>query len=239
MVVAEVESQDVVKEKSHYEALYHEIGDHHFISAGYEEIHALTVDTLPSGSKILDIGAGSGQHTRRFAEKGHDVTGIELSEHAVSLGNEKFKELGIQAKLVAGDVRKIPAEDQSYDAAFLSLILHHFLDYEPVLREAARVTRDKLFIFEPNAKNPQSYLLLNVVNPIFKPGFLTPNQRAIHPQDVKAILESCGFQEVETRYLTIGSTNTSPVKKLLRGAQSVLPDNRKHNKFVSVYERKS
>ena len=40
--------------------------------------------TLPSGSRILDLGAGIGRHALAFAEAGHQVTALDASEAAVS-----------------------------------------------------------------------------------------------------------------------------------------------------------
>lgn len=231
-------TQNIVREKSHYENLYERDGDHSFIGSGYPLIHELTVSRLEPGDRILDVGCGSGQHSRRFAQAGLDVTGVELSENAVETGRRVFEELELDAEFICGDVRKLPRPDRHFDASFLSLILHHFLDFEPVLREAARVSGRYVFVFEPNAYNPQSFLLLNVVNPVFSPAFLTPNQRAVSPRRVASILESCGFRLKSTDYLTLASTaEGGGLRRLIHGSQRILPAALRHNKFVQVYER--
>jgi|AntRauTorckE6833_2_1112554.scaffolds.fasta_scaffold00188_8 SAM-dependent methyltransferase len=42
------------------------------------------------GLKILDIGCGSGMHSSKLQELGHEVIGIDLNEHMVSYAREKY-----------------------------------------------------------------------------------------------------------------------------------------------------
>ncbi len=231
-------AQDVVQEKSHYEKLYLRDANHHFIGDGYESIHALTVDLLEPNSHVIDMGCGSGHHSLHFARKGHRVSGVELSETAIESARRLFADAGLDGEFLRGDVRQLPYPERSFDAAFLSLILHHFLDYEPVLEEAARVSGRYLFVFEPNAWNPQSFLLLNVINPLFAPSFLSPNQRAVSPRKVEQILRRRGFRLTSRHFLTIGSTSDGRLlKRLVYSAQRLLPGFLRHNKFVQVFER--
>lgn len=231
-------TQDTVQERSHYEQLYERDGDHHFIAAGYELVHDLTVRRLPAGASILDVGCGTGQHARRFAQCGYAVTGVELAQAAVDTAHLAFQELGLEGEILCGDVRKLPFADRRFDAAFLSLILHHFRDFEGVLREAARVSARYLFVFEPNARNPQSYALLNVVNPLLRPKFLTPNQRAVNPTRVQQILDDCGFGLKSAHYMTVASTTKRRgLRQWVHAAQQFLPESVRHNKFVHIYER--
>ena len=233
-----ITEQDVRQERDHYETLYHRDGSHHFIAEGYEAIHEITVDLLTPGSRVLDIGCGSGQHSRIFAQKGFSVSGIEISETAVQECRAAFRALNLAGEFHCGDARRLPFCGRSFDASFMSLILHHFLDYAQVLREAARVSRRQVFVFEPNVWNPQSFLLLNVINPLFRPTFLTRNQRAVNPRHVGRILASCGFHHAGTHYLTVASTARQPaLRRWLYSSQRVLPGCMRHNKFVQVYER--
>lgn len=232
-------AQHLASEKQHYEALYKGRGDHHFIGAGYDVVHENTVAQLAAGDSVIDIGCGSGQHSRMFARRGLDVTGVELSDTAVGLCRENFAREGLEGTFHCGDVRTLPFADKTFDASFLSLVLHHFLDFEQVLREAARVSKRYVFVFEPNANNPQSYLLLNVINRFMRVNFLTPNQRAVSPRRVGAILAACGYQASSAPlYTSLSSTaDKSPVKQVLHGVQKLLPAHLRHTKFIQTFER--
>ena len=232
--------QDIALERDHYEKLFRRDGDHSFIAEGHARIHDQTVGRLPLGSSILDMGSATGLHSREFAHRGFRVSGVELSPTAVEICRKSFAESGLPGEFICGDVRSLPYPDRSFDAAFLSLVLHHFPDQDRVLAEAARVSRDYLFVFEPNAWNPQSFLLLNVLNPIFSPSFLTRNQRAVDPRRLRRVLEPLGFECQATTFLTLASTGKKPrVRRLIYAVQRILPRGIRHNKFVQVYRRRA
>ncbi len=232
--------QDITAERAHYEKLFQREGDHHFIASGYPWIHELTVGHLPPGSSVLDVGCATGIHAREFARRGLRVSGVELSPTAVEICRRSFAENGLEGEFHCGDVRALPYPDRSFDASFLCLVLHHFPDQERVLAEAARVSRKFLFVFEPNAWNPQSFLLLNVLNPLFSPSFLTENQRAVNPGRLRRVLRALGFECALTSYLTLASTERSEfLRKLVYGIQGFLPRAVRHNKFLQVYRRSS
>lgn len=44
---------------------------------------------LPKGSAILDLGCGPGLYTQRFAEAGHNVTGIDFSKRSIEYAREQ------------------------------------------------------------------------------------------------------------------------------------------------------
>lgn len=230
--------QHLGQEKDHYEQLYRRSGDHHFIGAGYEELHHWTIGRLTAPATVLDIGSGSGQHARRIAQAGHHVTGVELSETAVAIARRVFRESGLEGSFHCGDARALPFTDRSFDASFLSLILHHFLDPDPVLSEAARVARRWIFVFEPSLWNPQSFALLNLLNRCWRVPFLTPNQRAVSPRRVVRQLAAHGFLLRDTRYTSLRSTNRESRLRTLSGwCQAWLPAPLRHTKFIQVFER--
>jgi len=42
----------------------------------------------PAGSRILDLACGRGRHSRILADKGYDVTGIDLSAHSIEYARQ-------------------------------------------------------------------------------------------------------------------------------------------------------
>ena len=94
---------------------------------------------LPTGSRILDVGGGTGVHAAWLAERGHEVTLIdpvpEQVEIAARLGT-------VDARV--GDARDLPQDDDSVDVVLLFGPLYHLATRDEritALREARRVLR--------------------------------------------------------------------------------------------------
>lgn len=87
-----------------------------------------------SGS-LIDVGCGTGAYAHGLAERGWQVTGVDVSEDMVRRAREK----GVRA--VRADGTSLPFEDASFDAA-VSVFTHSDVDDFPgVLREVAHVLR--------------------------------------------------------------------------------------------------
>ncbi|HEV2592997.1 MAG TPA: methyltransferase domain-containing protein, partial [Gaiellaceae bacterium] len=105
--------------------------------AGLEEWRAAIerhLRPLP-GMTLVDIGAGTGAYAAAFADWfGIDVIAVEPSAAMRS---------HIPSAIPAhdGDACALPLPDDSADAAWLSLVLHHVLDLERAAQEIRRVLR--------------------------------------------------------------------------------------------------
>ena len=110
---------------------------------------------LPQGSKIADIGAGTGNYSNAIADRGYEVIAIEPSE---VMQSQKKNHRRV-SWLTAG-AEKIPLADNSVDGAVVMLALHHFQDIEMGIKEINRITRrGKIVIFAfEQAKIPDFWL---------------------------------------------------------------------------------
>lgn len=88
---------------------------------------------LQAGSRVLEIGAGTGEQARFLSERGFDIVAIDLPNSSYS-ANRVFP-------VVDYDGRNVPLEDDSIDITFSSNVLEHVEDIPAVLREFARVSR--------------------------------------------------------------------------------------------------
>lgn len=92
------------------------------------------------GLDIIDIGAGTGRYSEYFANRGHNVTSIELVQKNVS--QIKSKNPSIIA--IKGNALKLKQKDNSFDVALLFGPTYHLFTHEDKLRainEAKRVLR--------------------------------------------------------------------------------------------------
>ena len=102
---------------------------------------------IPLGSRILDVGAGTGSYSHALAERGYEMTALEPS--AV------MREQGRQEKSiswVAGSAESLPFADGSFDGAILILCIHHFSDLTSAFSEIRRVVATGsivIFTYDP------------------------------------------------------------------------------------------
>lgn len=111
----------------------------------WDPSHLDSVDRLmplAPGSKVLEVGCGSGHLTRRLAERGVDIVGIDTNPNAAAVA-------GIDR------VRTMQAESLSFgDDSFDAIVSVHAIEHIPALEaalvEMARVLRPTgaaLFIY--------------------------------------------------------------------------------------------
>jgi cyclopropane fatty-acyl-phospholipid synthase-like methyltransferase len=65
----------------------------------------------PPYGPALDIGTGSGVWGVRLAERGWEVTGVDIVEKALRRARERVKETGVDMRLVHGDVTALRESD--------------------------------------------------------------------------------------------------------------------------------
>src|SRR6185503_8167980 len=58
-----------------------------------------------SGSRVLELGCGSGPYSIWLAQRGAQVVGLDLSQTMVSLAQERAHKMGIRAAFKVADIR--------------------------------------------------------------------------------------------------------------------------------------
>lgn len=93
---------------------------------------------------ILDIGAGKGRHAFFFAERGFDVSAIDLSENGVEYIKTKAKKSGYNVEAAVADMTKLPFDNESFDCVICFHTIYHtnYLGVKKALREIHRVLKD-------------------------------------------------------------------------------------------------
>src|SRR5204862_6722418 len=97
--------------------------------------------------RLLDVGCGRGELLLEAAARGFDVTGIDLSAHAVQTANER---LGAPVAIDA-DLQSAAFPDGRFDVCMCSDVLEHVRDPIALLREIRRVLKPEgvLFLVTP------------------------------------------------------------------------------------------
>jgi SAM-dependent methyltransferase len=93
-------------------------------------------------ARILDVGTGRGDIPLAFARRGWTVTGVEADAEVIAVARRTTNGARF-VRIEPGDAASLPYDDDAFDVAHCSLLLHH-LDPGPAisgLREMARVAR--------------------------------------------------------------------------------------------------
>lgn len=124
------------------------------------------IAALQPGMRVLDVGCGMGRYTLQLAERGLDVTGIDLSPEL--LGRLAEVDAGrYRIPLYCGDIADPPKDlPRNFDAVIGFFTLHHMHDLRHCFRSMASLVRPggAVAFVEPNAASPL-YYIQTVVTP--------------------------------------------------------------------------
>jgi ubiquinone/menaquinone biosynthesis C-methylase UbiE len=98
---------------------------------------------------VLDLGCGTGRHSIFLAESGFEVTAADISEHGVAITKERAREKGLDIRVHNFDMRKIPFDDNTFDAVICVWTSGHGLLEDMIAHknDMVRVTKPGGFIF--------------------------------------------------------------------------------------------
>lgn len=112
------------------------------------------------GKRLLDLACGTGTFSSIFAEKGFDVTGVDLSEEMLTIADNKYQG---KVKLVKGNMCSFQFT-KKYDYCLCSLdSINHITDYEDVVKcfdcVYNSLNSKGLFVFDVNTVYKHSEIL--------------------------------------------------------------------------------
>jgi len=145
---------------------------------------------IASGARVLELGCGTGEFTRRVAPSGARVVALDLSGDLLVKARAK---LDGAARFVRGNAHVLPFADASFDVVYGCSILHH-LEVGVALREVRRVLRPggRLVFSEPNLVNPQVLLMFKIAALKFHYGG-SPDEMAFTRRAIRRVLGAIGF----------------------------------------------
>ena len=114
---------------------------------------------LSPDAKIIEIGAGTGRYSLALAEKGYDVTAVELVPHNIEIMKKKVKSHH-NIKIYEGNACDLSAfESETYDIVLLLGPMYHLFSDEDkhlALDEAIRVAKTNGVIYASYCNNDTS-----------------------------------------------------------------------------------
>src|SRR5258705_6475667 len=142
------------------------------------------------GTRVLELGCGTGEFTRRVAPAGARLVALDLSGDLLAKARAK---VGGAARFLRANAHLLPFADPSFDAVYGFSILHH-LDVEVALREVRRILRPggRLVFSEPNLVNPQVFLIFHLPRLRLHYGG-SPDAMAFTRGAIRRVLRAIGF----------------------------------------------
>ena len=105
---------------------------------------------IKPGDRILDIGAGAGEYSLYFAEKGYSVSAVELAENNIKAFQKKIRDFH-DIDLRQGNAIDLSCyDDSSFDIVLLFGPLYHLhneIDRQKCISEAKRVCKSDGTLF--------------------------------------------------------------------------------------------
>lgn len=109
--------------------------DNPLISVEQPVVRAI-LDGMPP-ARVLDAACGTGRHARYLAERGHHVTGVDVTPEMLARAQASVP----TGRFLLGDVCDLPLENAGFDLAVCALALDHVEDLELSIAQLTRVVR--------------------------------------------------------------------------------------------------
>jgi ubiquinone/menaquinone biosynthesis C-methylase UbiE len=106
-------------------------------AAIFDELAAL--GELPAGSRVLEIGAGTGLATVPLAQGGYRVVALELGEELASIARRRLTDHA-DVEVIVATFEDWPLPDEPFDAV-VAATAFHWIDPEVRVPKAARALR--------------------------------------------------------------------------------------------------
>jgi len=104
---------------------------------------------------LLDIGCGTGNNLKFFAENSFNCYGLDISPTAVDICKKFINKNNLNSNVIVGESHKLPYENEYFDVVVdRASITHNSYNFEKCIEEVYRVLRrNGIFIMEIFGKN--------------------------------------------------------------------------------------
>ncbi|MBE6812053.1 MAG: class I SAM-dependent methyltransferase [Ruminococcaceae bacterium] len=155
------------------------------------------------GAKIIEIGAGTGRYSIALAEKGYDVTAVELVAHNIEIMQKKVKPHH-NIKIMQGNACDLSVfENNSFDIVLLLGPMYHLFedaDKHRALDEAIRIAKPDGIIFSSYCNNDTTlykFFYTHRVIPYLDKGLIQENYHTISsPEEIFELYRKSDIDEL-------------------------------------------
>ena len=171
---------------------------------------------------VLDVACGTGDFAIALSQAGVEkVTGVDISQGMLDVGEEKVKALGLNIEMHVDDCEHLSIADDTFDAVSVAFGMRNFEHLQRGLNEMQRVMRPGGLVCIVELSVPSNTLLrwayklyfLHILP--FVGGLVSGNRNAYRylpesvlrfpkPDEVCRMLKEAGFRDVEAKAFTFG-----------------------------------
>ena len=192
--------QDKIAEKKFFDNYPHRYEV--LTGQGYERILAEFAKLINPrrGERLLDLGCGSGALTGRLGRWSLELTGVDISIKNIIEASGRIS----PAQFIAGDIERIPFQNNTFDIIFYSGVLHHFPNMKEIIQEGIRVLKPggRFFSYDPNQENPFMWIYRDKKSPFRSSRGVTSNEILISKDVLKRCLESAGLRRISVKAIS-------------------------------------
>lgn len=173
------------------------------------------IPTQGGGSRLLDVGCGTGHQLRDLSARGFEIAGVDGSEEMLNIA----RRVNPGVDLKSADVESLPYETASFDFVLSIEVLRYLPDFRKAVREMGRVLRPggTALVTACPRFNLNGYAIVNSVAARFRPASLTSlRQYFVTSGEVIEGFKAGGFDSVEVHGVYLGPINW--IERLARPA---------------------
>ena len=113
-------------------------------------IEVLESWNIPAKTQLLDVACGSGQTAIPAAQRGINVTGVDIARNLIEFARQRAIEEGLEIFFDEGDAEELPYPDQSFDTAITMFGAMFAPRPDQVVTELSRVLRPRGKLYMAN-----------------------------------------------------------------------------------------
>ena len=103
--------------------------------------HLVRAADVQAGQDVLDVATGSGNVALLAAQRGANVTGLDITPELFEAARRRAAEAGVDIEWVEGDAEELPYEDDSFDRVLSAFGTMFAPRHERAAAELVRVTK--------------------------------------------------------------------------------------------------
>ncbi|QDC44050.1 bifunctional 2-polyprenyl-6-hydroxyphenol methylase/3-demethylubiquinol 3-O-methyltransferase UbiG [Methylophilus medardicus] len=155
-----------VAEVNKFSELAHQWWDQQGVFKPLHQLNPLRLDYIDNraslqGKQVLDVGCGGGILSESMAQRGAQVTGIDLAEKSLQVAQLHALDSGVQLEYRCVAVEALAEEQpQTFDVVTCMEMLEHVPDPSSVVRACARLVKPGGHVFFSTLnRNAKAYLM--------------------------------------------------------------------------------
>jgi SAM-dependent methyltransferase len=158
------------------------------------------------GTRLLDVGCGTGHQLHHLRGSGYDVAGVDGSDEMLA----RARELNPEVELRQANVDALPFPDTSFDLAICLEVLRYLPDPQPCLDEIHRVLRPGgiALVTATPLLNLNGYAVINrLALAMRQSSFTRLKQYFFRPGQLDGHLRAAGFTAFAVHGVYLGPIN--------------------------------